>query len=317
MQVSVESVSSIERRMTVGVAAEKIDTEVQKRLQKAAKTVRIDGFRPGKVPFKLVQKRYGAGVRQEVLNELIRQSFVDAVESQKLNPAGYPNIELKTDEAGKDVEFVATFEVYPAITIGDLSGASVKRTTAQIEESDIDAMIEQLRKQQSKMVAVERASQNGDQVTIDFKGLLDGEAFAGGTAQGHKLVLGSNSMIPGFEDGIVGMSAGEEKTIDVTFPENYQAENLAGKAVQFEIKVHEVAESTLPEVDEEFISRFGVNEGGIEAFREEVKRNMERELKKATRTKLKNKVVDALLKACPVEAPKALVAQGNGCAIRW
>ena len=307
MQVSVESVGSIERRMTVGVDADKVDSEVQKRLQQAAKTVKIDGFRPGKVPFKLVQKRYGAGVRHEVINEVVRESFVEAVQAQELTPAGYPNIELKADEAGKDLEFIATFEVYPVIELGDLAALTVKRTMADIEESDIDAMIEQLRQQQSHMHAVERAAQDGDQVTIDFKGIKNGEVFEGGTATGHKLVLGSKSMIPGFEEGIIGMSAGDEKMIDVSFPEDYQSAELAGQAVQFEIKVHQVAESHLPELNDDFIARFGVKEGGMDAFREEVKRNMERELKKATRSKLKSKVIEALLNAHAIDVPKALV----------
>src|SRR5690625_1701097 len=296
MQVSLEATTGLERRLTIGVPSAEIDQEVNNRLQKAAKTVRIDGFRAGKVPMKVVRQRFGAGVRQEVIGEVLNRSFYEAVEQEKLQPAGQPSIESVKDEAGQDLEFVATFEVYPEIAVADLSEVKVVRPVAEVTDADIEKMIENLRKQQGKQVAVDRAAVEGDTVKIDYVGRRDGEEFEGGSAEDATLGLGSGRMIPGFEDAIVGMKAGEEKVVPLTFPEDYHAEDLKGAEVEFTIKLNSVLEQQLAELNDEFFALFGVSEGGEEKFREEVRANMERELNHAVRNKVKGRVMEQLLK---------------------
>jgi len=309
MQVSLETINGLERRMTVGIPAEQIDTQVNARLKQASKTVKINGFRKGKVPMSVVEQRFGAGIRQEVVGDAINRSFYEAVALENVRPAGAPSIEPKNiDEAGADVEFVATFEVYPEVALGDLTSIEVAKPVAEVKAEDVDNMIEILRKQQAQFVAVERAAAADDQVNINYVGTKDGEEFEGGKAEGSDLVLGSNQMIPGFEDGIMGMSAGEEKTIDVTFPEDYHSEELKGAAVQFAIKVNTVSEQTLPELNDEFFAKYGVEEGGEDKFRTEVAANMERELKNAVTNKVKTQVMDGLLASTEVEVPSALRA---------
>lgn len=308
MQVSIETTSGLERRLTVGVPADTVEGEIEKRLKDAAKNIRLNGFRKGKVPMKVVKQRYGAGVRQEVIGEVISRSFYEAAQQQDLKPAGQPSIEPKQMSEGKDLEFVATFEVYPEVTLGDVSGFKVTRESVEISDEDIDKMIETLRKHQATFEVVERASADGDQVNIDFTGTKDGEEFDGGKAEGHNLVLGSNAMIPGFEDGIVGMKAGEEKTIKVTFPDDYQAEELKGAEVEFAIKVNSVSEQVLPELKKPFFQTFGLEKGGIKAFQKEVKSNMERELKNTLKSKVKAQVMDQLFESHEVELPKALIS---------
>ncbi|WP_111640847.1 trigger factor [Marinimicrobium alkaliphilum] len=307
MQVSIETTSGLERRLTVGVPADQVEGEVQKRLQQAAKNIRINGFRKGKVPMKVVKQRYGASVRQEVVGEVISRSFYEAVQKESVKPAGQPSIEPKQVEEGKDLEYIATFEVYPSVELGDFSGYELTRKTAKVTEDDIETMIDELRRHQATWKAVERAAADGDQVTIDFVGRKDGEEFEGGKGEDHKLVLGSGSMIPGFEDGIVGMKAGDEKVIEVTFPEDYQAEELKGAKAEFTIKVSEVAEQELPELNKEFYAKFGIEKGGKTAFRKEVKANMERELKNALRAQVKTQVMDKLVESHETDIPKALV----------
>jgi len=308
MQVSIETTSGLERRLTVGVPADTVEGEIEKRLKDAAKNIRLNGFRKGKVPMKVVKQRYGAGVRQEVIGEVISRSFYEAAQQQDLKPAGQPSIEPKQMSEGKDLEFVATFEVYPEVSLGDVSGFKVTRESVEISDEDIDKMIETLRKHQATFEVVERASADGDQVNIDFTGTKDGEEFDGGKAEGHNLVLGSNAMIPGFEDGIVGMKAGEEKTIKVTFPDDYQAEELKGAEVEFAIKVNSVSEQVLPELKKPFFQTFGLEKGGIKAFQKEVKSNMERELKNTLKSKVKAQVMDQLFESHEVELPKALIS---------
>ncbi|NIB43863.1 trigger factor [Pseudomaricurvus alkylphenolicus] len=308
MQVSIETTEGLERVMTVGIPAEQVDTEVTKRLQEAAKTVRLNGFRKGKVPLKVVKQRFGAGVRQEVLGEVMSRSFYEAVEKEDVKPAGQPAIEPKEMGEGKDVEFTATFEVYPEIALGDTASFEIEKLNAEVQDGDIENMIEVLRKQQASWKEVERAAANEDQVNIDYTGTKDGEEFEGGKAEGQNLVLGSGSMIPGFEDGIVGLSAGEEKTLALSFPEDYHAEELKGAAVEFVVKVNTISEQELPELDEEFFKKYGVEEGGEEQFRTDVRKNMERELKNAAKTKVKNQVMDKLIEAHEVELPKSLIA---------
>ncbi len=307
MQVSIETTSGLERRMTVGIPAEQVESEVTKRLQQAAKTVRLNGFRKGKVPLKVVKQRFGAGVRQEVLGEFMSRSFYEAVQQEDVKPAGQPAIEPKEMEEGKDVEFIATFEVYPEVALGDTSGFEIEKLVAEVQDADVDNMIDVLRKQQATWKEVERAAATDDQVNIDFTGTKDGEEFEGGKAEGQNLVLGSGSMIPGFEDGIVGMKAGEEKVLSLSFPEDYHAEELKGAAVEFAVKVNAVSEQELPELNGEFFAKYGVESDDVEQFRADVRKNMERELKNAAKSKLKNQVMDKLVEAHEVELPKALV----------
>lgn len=307
MQVSVENTSALERRMTIAVPAERVENEVNKRLQQTAKRAKVAGFRPGKVPMSVIRQRFEADARQEAFGDLVQASFYEAIVEQKLNPAGAPSVEPKSFEKGKDLEFVAIFEVFPEFTVSGLESINVERLSAEVADADLDNMLEVLRKQNTRFEAVERAAQNDDQVNIDFVGKVDGEAFAGGSAKGTQLVLGSGRMIPGFEDGLVGAKAGEERGVNVTFPEDYQNLDLAGKAAEFTITVNSVSAPVLPELNEEFFAQFGIKESTLEGFRAEVRKNMERELRQAIKTKVKNQVMDGLLAANPIEAPKALL----------
>ncbi|WP_299940791.1 trigger factor [uncultured Microbulbifer sp.] len=307
MQVSIETTSGLERRLTVNLPAEIVDREVDKRLQQAAKTVRVNGFRKGKVPLKLVRQRFGAGVRQEVLGEVMSRSFQEAVEKEQLKPAGQPSIEAKETAAGKNLEYVATFEVYPQVALTDLAEISIERPIAAVSSADIDNMIDVLRKQQSTWKDTKRKAQMGDRVSIDFIGRKDGEVFEGGEAKGEQLVLGSGQMIPGFEDGILGMKPGEERDVDLTFPADYQDEALRSAAVTFHIKVNSAELPELPELDDAFFEAYGVEGGGEEKFREEVCSNMERELKNAALNKVKTQVMDQLFEKHQLELPAALV----------
>lgn len=307
MQVSVESTSALERRMTIGVPAERIETEVTKRLQQTARRAKIPGFRPGKVPMNVIRQRYEDSARQEALGDLIQATFYEAIVEQKLNPAGAPSVEPKTFEKGKDLEYIATFEVFPEIQLASFDGIAVERLQAEVNDADLDNMLEILRKQNTRFEVVERAAENGDQLSIDFVGKIDGEAFAGGTAKGTSLVLGSGRMIPGFEDGLVGAKAGEERVVTPTFPDDYQNLDLAGKTAEFTITVNSVSAPQLPELNDDFFALFGISEGGLEGFRAEVRKNMERELRQAIKTKVKNQVMEGLLAANPVEVPKALI----------
>lgn len=307
MQVSIETTSGLERRLVVGVPADVIDKEVNKRLQDAAKNVRINGFRKGKVPFKVVLQKFGSGVRQEVLGDTINRSFQEAVRQKAVRPAGQPRIEPKQFAEGQDLEYVATFEVFPEIQLKEIDGIVINQYSAEISDHDIDEMVNTLRKSQAKWEQVARPAQEGDRVNLDFVGTRDGAAFDGGTAAGYNLQLGSKSMIPGFEDAVVGMSAGEQKDVPLTFPADYQVESLQGAAVEFKITLNSVSEQKLPEIDEAFFQSFGVQDGGLEKFRVDVKENMEREKERMIRQKVKSEVLDALLTANAVDVPKALV----------
>jgi trigger factor len=310
MQVSIETTSGLERRLTVGVPAARVDSEVDSRLQKAAGQVRLPGFRPGKVPMKVMRQRFGAGIRQEVLGEVMSRSFQEAVVQEKLRPAGQPSIEPKNLEAGKDLEYVATFEVFPEVELVEMQGFAIEKPVADVTDADVDNIIEVFRKQQGSWDEVERAAELGDRVTIDYTGTRDGEAFEGGSAQGANLELGSGRMIPGFEDGIVGMTAGEEKTLSLTFPEDYHNEELKGAAVEFAIKLNKVTSLTPAALDEDLFKLYGVEEGGEEQFRKEVRDNMARELKNAIQGKVKQQVMDAVIAAHEgLEVPRALVSQ--------
>lgn len=308
MQVSLETTSGLERRLTVGVPAEQVESEVENRLKQAARNVSIKGFRKGKVPISVVKQRFGAGIRQEVVGDVISRSFYAAVQKENVKPAGQPSIEPKQLAAGKDLEYIATFEVYPSVALCDLSAFEINNFKAEVTEADVDNMIEVLRKHQASWSTVERAAAEGDQVNINFVGTKDGVEFAGGKAEDHTLIIGSKSMIPGFEEGIVGAKAGEQKVISVIFPEDYQAEELRGAAAEFAITVNSVSEAQLPELDKEFFLKFGVEKGGEKQFRKEVKANMDRELANALKAKVKVQVMDALIASHATDVPKALVA---------
>ncbi|RDL43164.1 trigger factor [Marinomonas piezotolerans] len=309
MQVSVETTSPIERVLTISVPAARIDEKVSSEVAKTAKTVRIDGFRKGKVPVSVVKKRFGPGIRMEAVEQIMRDAYVEAIQAESIQPAGMPSIEPKNIAEGADLEFVAKVEVYPTIELADASGIEVKRVISEVTEADVDTMLETLRKQNADWVSVDREAKDGDQVTIDFEGFLGDEAFEGGAAQGHKLVIGSNTMIPGFESGVEGIKAGEERTITVNFPEEYQAEHLAGKEATFKITAHAVEEQELPELNDEFAGKFGMEDATLAGLRTEVQKNMERELNQAVKAKLKNSLFDQLVALNPVEVPSALVDQ--------
>ncbi|MGY8839014.1 MAG: trigger factor [Pseudomonadales bacterium] len=312
MQVSVEATTSIERRLTITVPAEQVDSAVEKKVNETAKTIRIDGFRPGKVPTKVVKKRYGASIRQDVLGDVIQSSFYEAIQKEDLKPVGMPHIEPEEDTGEGEFIYTAIVEVYPKIVLVDASGVSVERMTSSIEAADVDTMIDVLLSQQTQWTEVLRAAADTDQINIDFEGYLDGEAFDGGAAQGHDLVLGSNSMIPGFEDGILGMEAGQDKDITVTFPKDYNAAELAGKEALFTIKVNTVSEATKPELNDEFFARFNPKEEGEAGFRAEISSNMSREMNQALKSKLKNNLLNAYLELNTFDVPKALVTEELG-----
>lgn len=311
MQVSVETTQGLERRMTVALPSEDIDSAVLERLQSLSKTTRMNGFRPGKVPFNVVKKRYEPQVRSEVLGSMINRSFYDAVQQENLRPAGQPNIEPgeSSEEEEQGFKFVATFEVYPEFEPVFNDTIKVTRPQVSIEDADIDEMVDNLLKQRTEYAAVDRPSQDGDQIVIDFLGRVDGEEFDGGKAEKAPLVLGSNQMIPGFESQLIGLSAGDEKTISVTFPADYQADHLAGKDTEFDITVHEVKESSLPELDEELVRSFGIEDGTVEGLRADINKNMERELKQRVDGKVKTQVMDGLVDLNPIDVPAALVGE--------
>ena len=308
MQVSVETISGLERRMTVEIPKEKIEQEVRSRLKSLAHRAKIDGFRPGKVPMKVIEKRYGGQVQQEVLGEVIQSSFYEAISQEKLVPAGQPHIEPKetTSDAG-GMEFIATFEVYPEIELADLNQITIEKPVVEITEQNIDEMVETIRKQQTTFKTAEKKSEEGDKLIIDFEGRLNDEPFEGGTAQEYPIVLGAKRMIPGFEEQLLGVEASQEKTLSVTFPQEYHALNLAGKDVTFNVKVHRIEQPELPELNDEFATNMGVQEGGLQAFRDQVKENMQRELNNTIKSQLKQQVMDGLLQCNQFDLPKALI----------
>lgn len=307
MQVSVESKEGLERWMTVELPAERINQEVDKRFKTIAKSAKIDGFRPGKVPMAVIRKRYAEQVLMEVHGELIQSTYYEAIDQEKLHPVSDPVIEPVEKEPGEGFGYTAIFEVMPEVELGDLSSIAVKRPVSEVTDKDVEQMIEKLRKQRTTWNEVERKSKLDDQLTINFKGSIDGELFEGGTADNVPLVLGSNSMIAGFEDGLIGKSAGEQATVNVTFPADYQAENLAGKDAVFEVEVVKVSEPVLPEIDEEFIKAFGVEGAKVEDLQNEIRANMERELEDKLGAMVKERALDALLEANDLVIPNAMI----------
>jgi len=307
MQVSVETTSGLERRMTVQIPADQLDGQVQNKLQQLAGSVKLDGFRPGKVPLSVVKKRYETQVRQEVAGELIASTYEQALQQENLKPAGDPNIEQTRNQPGMELEYVATFEVYPDIEAPQLGDITIERMAAEVTEGDVDNMIDKLRRQRGSWTAVDRKAEAGDRLEIDFTGSVDGKPFAGNEAKNVPLELGSNTMIPGFEEQLIGAGKGDQLTIEVTFPDDYASEEVAGKPARFDVTVHSVSAPELPEVNEEFARAFGVTDGGVEQLRTEIRKNMERELEAAIKTGVKQQVFDALLDRASLDVPAALV----------
>lgn len=309
MQVSVEASKGLERTMKIAVPAQEIESQVASRLAEVARTAKLKGFRPGKIPRKVVEKRYGGQVRQEVLSEVLQRSYAQALQQEKLTPAGGPKIQTDEVEAGKDFSFTATFEVFPEVRLAKTDGLAIERAEVEITEDDVDDMLVRLRQQRASWVPVERESADGDQVTVDFVGRVDGETFAGGEGKQIPIVLGQGSMLEDFEKGLYGVTAGAEVTVAVNFPADYRNEALAGKAAEFSVSVGEVAERTLPELDEAFAREFGIEDGDLDQLRTEVRENMQRELDERIRGTLKTQVLDRLVDANPVELPQALIDQ--------
>jgi trigger factor len=309
MQVSVENGEGLTRRMTVGLPSDRFEAEVEKRLRDIARTVRLPGFRPGKVPVKVLRQRFGGKVQQEVFGDLVQSSFSEAVAQASLRPAGAPHIEAEIDSGEKRYGYTAVFEVLPIIEIAPIGDKTVKRPAAEVTDADLDDMIERLRTQRKTWRDVERPAQEGDRVTLSFTGTRDGEPFEGGSAENVDLELGSGRMIPGFETGLIGAVAGEERRLELAFPEEYHAEHLKGRPVVFEVRVAKVKEPVLPEVDADFARAFGIEDGDVERLRQDVRRNMERELRQRISDRIKNQVMDLLLQANPIDLPEILVKE--------
>ena len=306
MNVTVESTGALERRMRVELPIERIENEVAARLQRVGKTAKIKGFRPGKVPANVVKRHYGKQIRQEVLGEVMQKSYSDAVIQENLHPAGGPKIETESD-SGDTFAYVATFEVLPDVVLKDLDKIKIEKPEVSIGDADMDDMLMNLRRQKATWTEVDRKSKDGDRVTVDFTGSIDGEEFTGGTGKEIPVVLGQGQMLPDFEKGLTGIKAGDEKTIKVKFPKEYHAEDLAGKKADFAIKTHRVEEEVLPEVDDEFARAFNVTEGGVDQLMKDVRENMEREAASKVSAEVREKVLEALIEKNPIDIPHALV----------
>jgi trigger factor len=309
MQVTVESTGTLERRMRVELPAERIEQEVASRLKSVGRTAKLKGFRPGKVPPKVVKQRYGKQIREEVLSELMQKSYTDAVMQEKLNPAGGPQIETEDNKDGNSFAYVATFEVMPQVELKDLDKIEIQVPDVAIGDDDMDEMILRLRRQKATWNEVDRKSAKGDKVICDFTGTLKGEEFEGGKGTEVPVVLGQGQMLSDFEKGLTGIAAGDEKTIKVKFPKDYHAEDLAGQKAEFAIKVHRVEEEVLPPVDDELAAMFEVKEGGLEQFMKDVRENMEREAEEKVKSDVREQLMTALLEKNPVEVPQTLKHQ--------
>ncbi|GBL04725.1 trigger factor [Glaciecola sp. KUL10] len=309
MQVSVETTQGLERRLTITVSADSVDSAVKQRLQQLAKTQRINGFRPGKVPVSVIKKRFGAAVRQEVAGDVMQRNFYEAIMKEQITPAGMPTFDLTKDVDGEDLEFVATFEVYPEVEVKGVEELEIEKAVVEITDKDLDNMMETLQKQHATWKDVKRKAKKDDKVVIDFIGTIDGEEFDGGKAEDFPLELGKGRMIPGFEKPLVGAKKGEEVTAEVTFPEDYHAEALKGKDAVFNITVKNVEGLSLPKLNDEFAVLFGVQEGGVDALKAEVKKNMQRELDQTLKSQLKEAVIAGLIEKNDIEVPQGLIDQ--------
>jgi len=308
MQANLEQISTLERRINLAVPMQQIETEVSNRLRDIARNTKLDGFRRGKVPMSLVTKQYGGQIHQEVLGDAVQKSFMEAIQSHQLKVAGYPRIEPRADATDKaSIEFSATFEVYPEVTLGDVSSAKITRPVVTVSDADVDKTLDVLRKQRVQFNTVDRASQSGDLVTLDYIGKIDGAVFEGGEAKGFRVVLGEERTLPEFETALVDVKAGENKSFDVTFPEAYQAKELAGKTATFEVSVTDIAAPKLPEVDAEFATSLGVADGDVQKMRAEIQANLEREVKNRIHARLKEQVMQVFLDSTKIEVPKSLL----------
>lgn len=307
MEASTTKSNDLERRIDLSIAIADIEKDLDERLKRMGRNIKISGFRPGKVPFNIVKQQYGHQTRHEVLSEALDRAFVEAVTSQNLRVAGHPRIEPQTADSATHLGFAAIFEVYPEFTPGDLSSAEIERPVLNVSAAEIDQTIDILRKQRVVHEDAGRGAAPEDRVVIDFLGKKDGEPFQGGQASDYPFILGRGTMLPDFEKAIEGMEAGETKTFDLTFPEDYFAKDLAGQAVQFEITVKQVQAPKLLEVDAEFARSMGISDGDVAKLREEIEGNLKREVKHRIEARLKDQVMNALLKANPIGIPTALV----------
>jgi trigger factor len=307
MQVSIESLEGLQRKMTVQVPADKITSAIEQKLTQLCKTVKLDGFRPGKVPVSVVKQKFGAQIRQEVTGDVIESSYRDAIVQENIRPAGMPDIQPVDADDSKGMAYSATFEVYPEFESIELESVEIEKPAADISENDVDNMLNKLREQRKEWIEVDRAAAEGDQVTCDFEGKIGDESFAGGSGKDMAVEIGAGRMLKEFEQGLTGMSKGEVKTVEVNFPEDYHGKDVAGKTAQFTLTANKVAEAQLPELNEEVIKSFGVESGMLEDFKKDVRQNMEKELAQKIKTRLKNSVMAGLLEKNDVMAPSALV----------
>ncbi|MEZ5533723.1 MAG: trigger factor [Steroidobacteraceae bacterium] len=309
MQVSLTATGGLERRLEVAVPADKVTAEVDERLKKLARTARFKGFRPGKAPMGVVRREYGTQVHSEVVNDLLRSSFADAVTQENLKPATGPRIQPIALDPGADLKYVATFEVLPEIRPAPLESLAIERPTASVTEADVDEMLESLRRQRPVYTSVERGAKTTDRVVLDFDGRIDGAAFQGGEGRDVPVVLGGGQVLAEFEQALSGAKPGETRTAVVHFPDDYHGKDVAGKTAEFTITPKKVEEMSLPALDDAFAAEFGVREGGLEQLRKEVRESMERELADAVRNQLRTQVMDALHRENPIEVPQGLVEE--------
>lgn len=307
MQTSLTTTSGLERRLEVTVPGSRLDQEVHQRLQQLSRTARLKGFRPGKVPFAVVRAQFGAQVQAEAVNELLQESFAEAVSKENLRPAGGPRIEPLQLEAGSDLKYAAIFEVMPEVKVAPLGTIAIERPTCTVSDADVDAMVESLRRQRPVFTPVERAARATDRVTIEFEGRIDGEVFPGGKGDALKVVIGAGQILGELDAALAGMAVGESKGVEARFPEDYGAKNVAGKLAVFQVKVGSVEEQGLPPLDEAFVRSFGLQAGGVAEWRAEVRKSMEREVAEAARVRVRNQLFDALYANNPLELPKALI----------
>lgn len=307
MQVSVETTNGLERKITVAIEEERISNVVDGRLQDMTKTVKVKGFRQGKVPLKIVKQQYEQQVRQEVVGDVLQSTLYEAIGQEKLNPAGQPRIDSIKSNPGEGMEYTALFEIYPEVKLGDLSKETVEKPVAEITDADIAEMLETVRGQHKEWVSVDRSAKDGDQLNINFKGIIDGEVFPGGEANDMPIELGSGRMIKGFEEGLIGAKAGDDVTLNVTFPDDYHAKELAGKPAQFDTHVNKIEEAQLPELNDDFAKKLGIKDASVENMHKEIKASMQQELDTRLNTKMKSSVMDALIKAHDFDVPKPLI----------
>jgi len=313
MQSNVENLEALERKIDITISQDAIQAEISKRLKAIARKAKMDGFRPGKVPFKLVSQRYESQVQQEVVSDALQKEFAEAVKKNDLQVVGYPSYEVNQEESGKedatDLFFTAKFEVYPDIVLGDLSQTTIEKPVTTVGPENIDRTIEMIRKQHVKYQAADRMVEKGDRVKIDYHGLLDGNAFEGGQAEDVQLIVGDGKFMKGFEDAVIGMKVDEEKAFDFTFPEDYHGKEVAGKVVNFTIKLKSVESPVLPEVDAEFAQQLGIADGDLDKLREAITHDLDREVARQVRSKLKTQAMSNLMDVNPIDAPNVLINQ--------